>query len=262
MTEYLWYLARGRWPARSRRWWRRSRAGRRGRATRRGWWCTPALAAPRPWSKTWKRWRTWHWWLATAPVGFARPVPRDEPGTFLATASGAVRRPGVLEVPRGIAIQEVLQRCGGVTEPLSAVLVGGFHGAWVPALDTAMTKEALGRFGAAPGAGVMVAWPASGCALDYTAAVMSYLAGQSAGQCGPCLNGLPRLAHTMTLLARRDRNPRLPTQIERLTALVSGRGACHHPDGSARLVASTLRVFAADVRAHLSGGCRAGGRAR
>jgi NADH:ubiquinone oxidoreductase subunit F (NADH-binding) len=196
--------------------------------------------------------------IARYGAGWFRSVGSDEePGTFLATVSGAVRRPGVVEVPRGLPLGAVLEAVGGSAVPLRAVLVGGYHGAWVPAdaLDAPMTRAGLARFGAAPGAGVVVALSMTRCPLEYAAGVMAYLAGQTAGQCGPCLNGLPRLAHTMRELARRPADRRLAPAIERLTGLVVGRGACQHPDGSARFVTSTLRTFADDIAAHMRGNC-------
>ena len=56
-----------------------------------------------------------------------------EPGTFLATLGGAVVRPGVVEAEYGIGLGELLDLAGGAAEPLSAVLVGGYHGGWGPA---------------------------------------------------------------------------------------------------------------------------------
>jgi NADH:ubiquinone oxidoreductase subunit F (NADH-binding) len=93
------------------------------------------------------------------------------------------------------------------------------------------------------------------CGLDTTARIAGYLAGQSAGQCGPCLNGLPAIAGVLGRIARFERDARLPAEVERLAGIVTGSGACHHPDGTARLVRSALTVFADDVRAHLAGAC-------
>ena len=190
------------------------------------------------------------------PGWFRAAGTPDEPGTFLATVSGAVAAPGVVEAGYGVRLGELLAAAGGPSARLQAVLVGGYHGGWVPA-DPALpvSRAALEPFGAAPGAGVVLALPASSCGLLETARIAGYLADQSAGQCGPCVNGLPRIAATLADLAHRRSRPGLPAEVERLARLVSGRGACRHPDGTARLVLSSLRAFQADVSAHLAGRC-------
>lgn len=180
----------------------------------------------------------------------------NEPGTFLATVSGAVARPGVIEAGYGVPLGELIAAAGGATADLQAVLVGGYHGGWVPA-DPALpvSREALAPFGASPGAGVVIALPTHACGLAETAKIAGYLADQVAGQCGPCINGLPRMAQTLGDLAARRSHPGLPGEVARLAALVTGRGACRHPDGTARLVTSAMRAFSADVAAHMSGRC-------
>ncbi|GIM91751.1 NADH-ubiquinone oxidoreductase-F iron-sulfur binding region domain-containing protein [Paractinoplanes toevensis] len=182
----------------------------------------------------------------------------DEPGTFLATISGAVRRPGVVEAGYGVPLGELIAAAGGATMHLQAVLIGGYHGGWVPA-DPALpvSRQTLQPYGASPGAGVIVALPAGACGLGETARITGYLAEQVAGQCGPCINGLPRMAATLADLAARRPRAGLAAEAERLARLVSGRGACHHPDGTARLVLSAMRIFEADVAAHLNGRCLA-----
>jgi NADH:ubiquinone oxidoreductase subunit F (NADH-binding) len=126
-----------------------------------------------------------------------------------------------------------------------------------PHPDLPVSRAGLAPYGASPGAGVVLALPTGVCGLAETARIAGYLAGQVAGQCGPCINGLPRLADTLTALAERRARPGLPAEVERLAALVTGRGACKHPDGTARLIRSALRAFEADVTAHLAGRCLA-----
>ncbi|WP_433295923.1 NADH-ubiquinone oxidoreductase-F iron-sulfur binding region domain-containing protein [Actinoplanes sp. CA-030573] len=186
----------------------------------------------------------------------------EEPGTFLATVSGAVARPDVVEAGYGVPLGDLISAAGGATSPLQAVLVGGYHGGWVPA-DPALpvSRRALEPLGASPGAGVIVALPADVCGLVETARIANYLAGQVAGQCGPCVNGLPRMAATLADLAVGRPRAGLPGEVARLAALVTGRGACRHPDGTGRLVLTAMRAFGADVAAHLGGRCLATGAA-
>ena len=180
------------------------------------------------------------------------------PGSALVTISGAVRRPGVYEIALGMPLRDVLALAGGMDAALQAVLAGGYFGSWLPAgtaLNAAASAAGLRAAGASLGAGVLLVLPAGGCGLAETARVVRYLAGQSAGQCGPCLNGLPEIAAVMEQAAFGSATGRVLRAVRNLSGLVEGRGACHLPDGVARLVASALRVFADDVRRHQRGPC-------
>ncbi len=187
----------------------------------------------------------------------------DDPGTFLASVSasrpGVVGRPGVIEVPRGTPLRAVLVAAGVDFPRVAGVLVGGFHGAWVPPseLDVLLTRTDLARLDASPGAGVIHVLDRDSCPLKEAAAIAGFLADQGAGQCGPCVNGLPRMAGTLHRLAVPGAAAGLVAEVDRLRRLVHGRGACAHPDGTARFVASTMRVFADHVEDHLEGACRA-----
>src|SRR5439155_1725729 len=87
------------------------------------------------------------------------------------------------------------------------------------------------------------------------------LAGESAGQCGPCLFGLDALAAAFESVASCDDGAaRAYDRLSRLGAQIAGRGACAHPDGAVRLLSSALDVFAAEVAAHLAGYCTADSR--
>lgn len=103
------------------------------------------------------------------------------------------------------------------------------------------------------GVGVLVALTADSCGIRETERIARFMASQSAGQCGPCLFGLPAIAADLEAIAgaRADRKT-LDRLFDRCGA-VAGRGACPHHDGVVRLVRSALAVFSADVEAHLRG---------
>jgi NADH:ubiquinone oxidoreductase subunit F (NADH-binding) len=177
-----------------------------------------------------------------------------DPGTRLVTVSGAGPAQ-VQEVAGNAALGTILHDAGIEVRSLAAVLVGGYHGRWVRPLDYRISPAGPEGQSVRPGAGVIHALPADQCGLAVTAQILSYLAGESAKQCGPCMFGLPAMAGVLNRIASGEPNLRLPAELERLGKLVSGRGACHHPDGTVQLVSSALAVFAEDVKAHLAGQC-------
>jgi NADH:ubiquinone oxidoreductase subunit F (NADH-binding) len=183
-----------------------------------------------------------------------------EPGSMLVTVHRAGAPAGVREVAIGTPLAALLP-----LETSQAVLIGGYHGAWVPAAQASrlgLDDADLTGVGARRGAGVLAALPADRCGLVETARVLRYLAAESAGQCGPCLNGLPRTAVAMADLAAGRAEPAVLGALRRWAGLVVGRGACHHPDGSVRLLASALATFGSEVEHHLGGRCtRPGGEA-
>jgi NADH:ubiquinone oxidoreductase subunit F (NADH-binding) len=194
------------------------------------------------------------------PDWFRRFGTQDEPGTFLATVGGAVARPGVHEVPIGIPLSALLEQAGGPTAAPQAMLVGGYHGTWLPAATlghTPVSRAALRPLGGSPGAGVVLVLSNVQCGLKETAGIVDYLAGQSTRQCGPCRNGLPAMAQLMRALADGRASAPMIDELLRLSTIVAGRGACHHPDGSAALVRSAVDAFDQEVRLHLGGRCSA-----
>jgi NADH:ubiquinone oxidoreductase subunit F (NADH-binding) len=175
------------------------------------------------------------------------------PGSMLVTAGGAIARPGVYEIPLGTTVGQVLSLAGGPVERPQAVLIGGYFGAWLPvekAWPVPMTHATLRAAGGALGAGIMIVLPQSSCGLAETARVVRYLAEETAGQCGPCVFGLPALADAMADLAFHGGRGRAAEQVAALIPLIEGRGACRHPDGATQLVATALTAFGQDAAWH------------
>ena len=184
----------------------------------------------------------------------------EQPGTMLYTVSGAVHHPGVVEAPVGITLEHLLEAVGGVSQHVGAVLLGGYHGSWVAwpqARELTLANRVLRPRGLAVGAGVVVLLPASGCGVNETARVLGYLAAESAGQCGPCVFGMPRLAEAFSALARGRSARRHGRRVNDLTVALERRGGCSHPDGSLRFLRSAATVFGDELRLHADRRCSA-----
>ena len=191
--------------------------------------------------------------LARLGRGYADTGIREEPGTTLLTVGGSVGRPGVVEVPLGVPLQLLGDAAG--TTPGSAFLLGGYHGTFVDEPNGVVLSHAeLGRRGLTLGAGVVLALSPATCPIAEVESVVAYLAGESAGQCGPCVFGLPALASDVGRLRQGHASSR--ADLTRHLGMAPGRGACAHPTGAARFLSSALTTFVEDVGAHLEhGGC-------
>ncbi len=183
---------------------------------------------------------------------------QEDPGSVLCTISGAVRYPGVYELAYGTPIADLLAAAGGSSEPLQAMLIGGYFGTWVPigaAERLRLARTDLREVGCSLGAGIVVALGESACGLHESARIAAWLAGQSAGQCGPCVYGLEAIAGSMAQLARGSAQPGEVEQLRRWCSDVRGRGACHHPNGVIRFVESALTTFADEIPHHRAQRC-------
>ncbi|WP_244301793.1 NADH-quinone oxidoreductase subunit NuoF family protein [Microbispora triticiradicis] len=189
------------------------------------------------------------------PEEYAAVGTVQEPGTILLTVGGSVGAPAVVEAPPGVPLADVLALCEAKIG--DGLLLGGYHGTWMSAeaaYGTVLSRRGAKEAGGELGAGIVVVLGEDTCPLGETARVAGYLAAQSAGQCGPCRLGLPDLARAFRQL--QDGDPDGPEAVRRAAAAVKGRGACFHPDGSARFVLSALDAFADDVEEHrFHGGC-------
>jgi NADH:ubiquinone oxidoreductase subunit F (NADH-binding) len=176
-------------------------------------------------------------------------------GTTLVTVGGAVPQTVLIEIPQGMTLTDAVNAAGGITSDSDAVLLGGYFGGWVEsttAWGLPLDVEPLRQLGCTLGCGVIAVLPSGRCGVIETARILAYLAHESARQCGPCTFGLRAISAAAGRVAGLAATPGDLENIQRWAGLLAGRGACHHPDGAAGLLASALRVFAAEFQLHES----------
>ncbi len=197
------------------------------------------------------------------PLWFRELGSAEEPGSLLVSLSGAVRRPGTYEIEPGTSLRELVAAADGLTAQPRAGLFGGYGGGWLPAaaLGSVVLSEAdLAARGATLGTGAIMLLGPESCPAAETARLLRWLADQSAGQCGPCVHGLAAISEDFEGILI-GAVPDYHARLQRLAATVARRGACSHPDGALRLLASALDAFAGELEEHARHGlceaCRA-----
>ena len=190
------------------------------------------------------------------PTWFRSFGTASQPGPRLVTIHGHVHTSGVLETQAGVRLSSLLD-AAGVVAPDSPVLLGGLAGAFLTSAQAASvtwSDDDLARHGARTGAAVIEVLDPLGCPLEHLTRMLTYAAAESAGQCGPCMFGLPALsADVVRLVARPD--ARRLAEVEERLRLLRDRGACRFPDGVSTLTASALDVFADHLAVHAHHGC-------
>jgi NADH:ubiquinone oxidoreductase subunit F (NADH-binding)/ferredoxin len=186
------------------------------------------------------------------PARFASVGVPEEPGTVLLSVSGSAKYPAVVECPTGVPLGAALDMCQAPAG--DGVLVGGYHGMWLDgeaAYQVPVGREGLASAGGAFGSGIVLPLGDGTCPLGEVARIASYLAGESAGQCGPCKLGLPNLARAVQSIVDGSGGVEALDAARRAAATANMRGACSHPDGTVRMVLSALEVFSEDLAAHV-----------
>ena len=181
----------------------------------------------------------------------------SQPGSTLVTLSGPVAYPGVYEIEYGASLAALIHAAGGSTARVRAALLGGYGGSWVGEehlRGLMLSDEHLASLGASLGAGVVLLLSENACPIAETTRIARWLAGQSTGQCGPCVHGLDALTTSLQEIASGVTGSQAAQRIARLSTLVRGRGACGHPDGAVRLILSAIETFGLEFADHARNG--------
>jgi NADH:ubiquinone oxidoreductase subunit F (NADH-binding)/NADH:ubiquinone oxidoreductase subunit E len=183
------------------------------------------------------------------------------PGTKLVSLAGAVRQPGLYEVPLGTPLAAILAECGGgSTGEVRALLVGGPSGSILPAslVDTPFDVQPLQEVGGILGAGGIVILDETQCPVAAVRELVAYNSRESCGKCTPCREGTVRQLALFEALQRGRADADTLLVLEGLNDVLSFGSLCGLGQMAPNPVRALLRHFPEDVQAHLSGRCPVG----
>ncbi|MDR1726589.1 MAG: 4Fe-4S binding protein [Acidobacteriota bacterium] len=208
--------------------------------------------------------------LANVPAIVARgaewfaSIGKGDAGTKVFALSGAVRNTGLVEVPIGMSLRELVEGVGGgvaAGHRLKAVQIGGPSGGCLPAdqLDVPVDYRALQERGAIMGSGGLVVMDERSCMVDVAKYFMEFVRSESCGKCAPCREGTTRLYEILAALCEKpvgDEGNRLTRfrgllAAEELAETVREASLCGLGQTAANPVLSTLRYFRDEYEAHL-----------
>ncbi len=203
------------------------------------------------------------WIMREAPERFSAMGTERSRGTKVFALAGKVARGGLIEVPMGITIREIVEGIGGgVTEgrQFKAVQIGGPSGGCIPArlADTPVDYEALTQLGAIMGSGGFVVLDDTDCMVDVARYFLEFTQRESCGRCVPCRIGTRRMLDILERIATGAGKPADLDRLEELGTMVRDSSLCALGGTAPNPVLTTLRYFREEYVAHLEGRCPAG----
>ena len=187
---------------------------------------------------------------------FASVGTEKSKGTKVFSLTGKVRNTGLVEVPMGITLRELIFDIGGGMldgRSFKAVQTGGPSGGCIPEklLDLPVDFDSLTEAGSMMGSGGMIVMDDRTCMVDVARYFTRFLAEESCGKCVPCREGLKQLLHILDdITAGRGKQEDLAT-IERICDALRLGSLCAFGTSAANPVMSTLRYFREEYDAHI-----------
>jgi NADH-quinone oxidoreductase subunit F len=203
------------------------------------------------------------WIIREGPEAFAALGTPASKGTKVFALAGKVNRGGLIEVPMGVTIRQIVEEIGGGIKEgrrFKAVQIGGPSGGCIPEslADTPVDYEALTEVGAIMGSGGLVVLDESDCMVDIARYFLAFTQDQSCGKCTFCRVGTRRMLDILERLCAGEGSAGELETLEQLAYAVKSGSLCGLGKTAPNPVLSTLRYFRDEYEAHLEGRCPAG----
>lgn len=202
------------------------------------------------------------WILRNGPDAFSKFGTKKSKGTKVFSLAGKIVRGGLIEVPMGITIREIVEEIGGGIEEgkeFKAVQIGGPSGGCVP-VELAHIKvdyEDLTKVGAMMGSGGLLVMDESDCMVDIAKYFLTFTCNQSCGKCTFCRIGTHHMLHILEKICSGDGHKEDLIMLEEIAQKTKERSLCGLGKTAANPVLTTLTYFEEEYEAHLNGTCPA-----
>ncbi len=177
-------------------------------------------------------------------------------GTKIFSLVGKVKNMGLVEVPMGITLKEIIFNIGGGQEngkKIKAVQTGGPSGGCIPAslFDLPVDFDSLTKVGSMMGSGGMIVMDEGTCMVDVAKYFVHFLQEESCGKCLPCREGLKRMGEILDRISEGKGNEEDLSLLEELAEVVADTSLCGLGKTAPNPVLSALRYFRPEFEAHI-----------
>lgn len=203
------------------------------------------------------------WIINNGAAAFAAMGTKDSKGTKVFALAGKVARGGLIEVPMGATIREIVEEIGGGIaggRKFKAVQIGGPSGGCIPArlAHTPVDYEALNELGAIMGSGGLVVLDDSDCMVEIARYFLEFTQDQSCGKCTYCRIGTRRMLDILNRICEGKGEDGDLDKLEELAVMVKKGSLCGLGKTAPNPVLTTLKYFRDEYEAHLEKRCPAG----
>lgn len=195
------------------------------------------------------------WIILNGAKKFASIGTEDSKGTKVFALAGRVKKTGLVEVPMGTSLKEIIFGIGGgikEEKKFKAVQIGGPSGGCLPAelLETPVEYKALTETGAIMGSGGMIVLDETSCMVDLARYFLTFVQSESCGKCVPCRVGTKRMLEMLEDLTRGESNGEEISNLRELAQVVKAASLCGLGQTAPNPVLTTLKYFLPEYELH------------
>ncbi len=203
------------------------------------------------------------WIIRRGASAFSAIGTKQSKGAKVFALAGKVKRGGLIEVPMGTTIRQIVEEVGGGVEAgrtFKAVQIGGPSGGCIPAsmADIPVDYEALAEAGAMMGSGGLVVLDDRDCIVDIARYFLTFTQNESCAQCKPCFKGTKVMLKILDRICTGQGTAADLEELEQLAHEVRDGSLCGLGRTAPNPILTTLKYFRAEYEAHIAGRCPAG----